>query len=277
MAGAIKFHKLTKNIGAEVSGIDLSQPVTDEIWKTFYQGLLEHEVVFFRDQDISAEQFKDFALRAGQPYIHPAYDHVDGHDEVCVLESTPENITKIEKWHHDMTFGKKPPLGSFLYAQIIPESGGDTMWSSMSAAYDALSDRMKSYLEGMEAYHSFRYGFKESLAEEGGEERLAEVVKANPPLTHPVIRTHPESGKKGIFVNELFTTHLKDVPEVESEAILQMLYKHIRREEFTCRFNWKKGSMAIWDNRITQHRPVNDYFPAHRKLWRVTILGDEPR
>ncbi|MDX1735649.1 MAG: TauD/TfdA family dioxygenase, partial [Halioglobus sp.] len=142
--------------------------------------------------------------------------------------------------------------------------------------YDGLSRPMQQYLDGLVAVHDFSWGFKESLAEPGGAERLADAVAANPPVRHPVIRTHPESGRKVIFVNSLFTTHIEDIPRAESDAVLDFLYRHIAKDEYTCRFQWRPHSIAIWDNRSTQHKPINDYFPAHRQLHRITIDGDIP-
>lgn len=175
-----------------------------------------------------------------------------------------------------MTFRKHPPMGAVLRSKIIPDRGGDTIWSCMSAAYQGLSSSMQSMLEGLIAVHDFRHGFKESLAEPGGHERLAKAIADNPPVEHPVIRVHPESGKKVIFVNSLFTTHIVGIPAKESEVILQFLHDHVTTPEYTCRFSWKPNSIAIWDNRSTQHKPVNDYFPAHRRLERITIDGDKP-
>ena len=148
------------------------------------------------------------------------------------------------------------------------------MWASMSAAYDGLSKGMQKFLSNLNAEHDFSYGFKESLAEPGGKERLAEAVKDNPPVQHPVIRVHPESKQKVIFVNALFTTHIVGLSAEESRAILEFLYEHIKTPEFTYRFSWDVDCIAIWDNRCTQHKPINDYFPAHRRLERIVIDGD---
>jgi taurine dioxygenase len=175
-----------------------------------------------------------------------------------------------------MTFRQHPPLGTVLKSEIIPPKGGDTQWASMTAAYNALSPSMAHFLESLTAVHDFSHGFKESLAEPGGRERLADAVAANPPVTHPVIRTHPETGRKVIFVNSLFTTHIVELQPKESNAVLAFLYKHVTTDEFTCRFQWRPHSIAIWDNRSTQHKPVNDYFPAHRRMERITIDGDKP-
>lgn len=157
-------------------------------------------------------------------------------------------------------------MGTVLKSVIVPPKGGDTLWSSMTAAYEGLSIQMQKFLEGLTAVHDFAYGFKESLAEPGGKQRLADAVAANPPVRHPVIRTHPETAKKLIFVNSLFTTHIEGLRPRESDALLSFLYEHIITAEYTCRFQWRPHSIAIWDNRSIQHKPINDYFPAQRRL-----------
>jgi taurine dioxygenase len=245
---------LSSALGAELSGVDLTTYMSSAVLQEIRQQLLEHEVIFFRDQDISPEQHRALAASFGPLQTHPAYDTVAGIPEITILESTAENPTKIEAWH----------------------TGGDTMWASMTAAYDALSPAMQQFLSTLNAEHDFSYGFKESLAEPGGRERLAQAVSDNPPVIHPVIRTHPETGKKVIFVNSLFTTRILELSREESQAVLNFLYGHITTPEFSCRFNWEPNSIAIWDNRSTQHKPVNDYFPAHRMLHRVVIDGDKP-
>jgi len=262
-------------IGGLVEGVDLCRPLDDDTLSNLQQALLQYEVLFFRDQPMQPEHHAALADRFGQPQLHEAYDHVTGYPQITILENDRERPSKIEMWHTDMTFRPCPPLGSILHGVIIPEKGGDTMFASMSAAYEGLSDRMQSMLSGLTAVHDFSYGFKESLAEPGGAERLADMVAANPPVEHPVIRTHPVSGKKCIYVNSLFTVKIKGMHERESRALLDYLYQHVTMPEFTCRFSWQPDSVAFWDNRITQHKPVNDYYPAHRKMQRITIDDGE--
>lgn len=263
-------------LGAEIRGIDLTKELGQEDFLRIRKLLNEYEVIFFRDQDISPANMKALALSFGPVQAHPAYDTVVGFPEITILESTAEKPTKIEAWHTDMTFSEHPPMATMLKSVIVPPKGGDTLWSSMTTAYNALSFHMQKFLDGLTAVHDFSWGFKESLAEPGGRERLADAVAANPPVRHPVIRTHPETGKKAIFVNSLFTTHIDGLRREESQAILRFLFQHVTTEEFTCRFNWSGNCLAIWDNRCTQHRPVNDYFPAHRRMERITIDGDKP-
>jgi taurine dioxygenase len=263
-------------LGAEILGIDLSQDMTADRASQIRKLLNEYEVIFFRDQDISPQHQKALALSFGPLQTHPAYATVENFPEISILESTAEKPTRIEAWHSDMTFRAHPPMGTVLKSEIIPPKGGDTLWSSMTAAYDGLSQPMQAFLGQLTAVHDFSHGFKESLAEPGGRERLADAIAANPPVRHPVIRVHPETGKKVIFVNSLFTTHIEGLRAAESDALLAYLFRHITVPEFTCRFQWRVNSIAIWDNRSTQHKPVNDYFPAHRRLHRITIDGDRP-
>ena len=263
-------------LGAEIQGLDLSRDLTPDSCLQLRKLLNQYEVIFFRDQDISPVRQRALALYFGPLQTHPAYATVDGFPEITILESSPNNPTKIEAWHSDMSFREHPPMGTVLKSVVVPAKGGDTLWSSMTAAYDGLSRPMQEFLAGLTGVHDFSHGFKESLAEPGGKERLAGAVAANPPVRHPVIRTHPETGRKVIFVNTLFTTHIEGLRPRESDALLHFLYQHIITVEYTCRFQWRPNSIAIWDNRSTQHKPVNDYFPAHRRLERITIDGDRP-
>lgn len=263
-------------LGAEIVGIDLSLELAGEDALRIRKLLNEYEVIFFRDQDISPARQHALAASFGPLQTHPAYDTVEGYPEITILESTAEKPTKIEAWHSDMTFREHPPMATVLKSVIVPARGGDTLWASMTAAYEGLSFHMQNFLERLTAVHDFAYGFRESLAEAGGTGRLADAVAANPPVKHPVIRTHPETGKKLIFVNVLFTTHIEGMRKKESDALLSFLYDHITTPEYSCRFSWQAHSIAIWDNRSTQHKPINDYFPAHRRLQRITIDGDKP-
>jgi taurine dioxygenase len=263
-------------IGAEIQGLDLSRELTLEDTQQLRKLLNTYEVIFFRDQDISPARQKSLAESFGPLQTHPAYETIEGFPEITILESTADKPSKIEAWHSDMTFREHPPMGTVLKSVVIPPKGGDTLWASMTAAYQGLSLQMQNFLEGLIAIHDFAHGFRESLAEPGGTERLSKALRENPPVRHPVIRTHPETGKKVIFVNSLFTTHIEGMRPAESRAILEFLYQHITTAEYTCRFSWQPNSIAIWDNRSTQHKPINDYFPAHRRMERITIDGDRP-
>ena len=272
----LEINPMAGALGAEIQGIDLSVELSEENALRIRKILNEYEVIFFRDQDIPPAMQKALALSFGPLQTHPAYDTVEGFPEITVLESTADKPTKIEAWHADMTFREHPPMATVLKSVIVPARGGDTLWSSMTSAYDGLSYHMQNFLNGLTAVHDFSHGFRESIAEEGGSERLADAIAANPPVKHPVIRTHPETGKKLIFVNSLFTTHIEGLRKKESETLLAFLFDHIATAEYSCRFQWRPHSIAIWDNRSTQHKPINDYFPAYRRLERITIDGDKP-
>lgn len=272
----MQIKRIAGALGAECHGINLSKPLSKDVQIEIKHLLNEHEVLFFRDQAIAPTQQRDLARIFGPLQTHPAYGTVDGLPEVMLLESTRERPSKIEVWHSDMTFRQHPPSVTVLHGIVIPEVGGDTLWASMTTAYDTLSSGMQNYLADLHAIHDFSQGFKESLAERGGRERLADAVGANPPVKHPVIQIHPESGKKVLFVNPLFTSHIDGLPALESAEILRFLYAHSTLTEHTCRFKWQADSMVIWDNRSTQHKPVNDFFPVTRQLHRVVSEGDAP-
>ncbi len=263
-------------LGAEVEGLDLRETLSDEQFSDLRQALVEHQVLFFRNQPIEPAHQQALAELFGPLQTHPAYATVEGHPAVTILESTPEKPTLIEKWHTDMTFRPHPPMGTMLRSRIVPSQGGDTLFASMTAAWEALSAPVQALLEGLTAVHSFEHGFRESLAQPGGRERLAQALADNPPVEHPVVRTHPESGRRLLFVNELFTTRISQLTAKESEYLLSFLFSHIKQPEFCCRFRWSEDAIAFWDNRSTQHKPVNDYFPAHRRMERITIDGDRP-
>lgn len=263
-------------LGGEVEGINLCESLDPSQLKMLNAALLEYEVLFFRNQLLEGSDHARLAEYFGPPQLHEAYPHLHGYPQITILENDKDNPSKIEMWHADMTFRPCPPMGSILHGIVIPESGGDTLFSSMSAAFDALSDGMQTFLSGLVAVHDFSFGFKESLDEPGGRERLSDMVRDNPPVEHPVVRTHPLSGKKSLFVNSLFTTHIKGMKPKESQMLLNFIFHHVTTAEFTCRFKWQVNSVAFWDNRITQHKPVNDYWPGHRKLQRITIDGDRP-
>ena len=269
---------LSGALGAIVHGINLDRSLEEREIEFLKTAINEFEVIFFRNQPIHPKSHVRFARYFGVPQLHEAYGNLDGYPEITILENNLANPSKIEAWHADMTFRSRPPSGSVLRGLIIPERGGDTMFASMSAAFEGLSDKMQSFLSGLVAVHDFSYGFKESLNEPGGRERLSHMIKKNPPVEHPVICAHPESGKKGIFVNSLFTLKIKGMKQKESSSLLKFIWEHLTLPEFTCRFKWEKNSIAFWDNRITQHKPVNDYWPAERLMHRVTIEdGCAPR
>jgi len=262
---------ITPNIGAEVLNVDLAN-LTDGLLAQLKKDLQDHFVLFFRDQVLTLEEFKNFGKRFGKLDIHPAAipPYAD-HPEVLVME-TDEKTTKVytEAWHTDSTASAEPPLGSILYMDIVPENGGgDTLFSTTCAAYDALSQTMKCYLEGMTALHD--------AGRLSGQPGIRADAERLPTCEHPVVRTHPVSGRKCLFVNRVYTSHIIGIPPAESDAILAFLYDHMEQPLFQCRFKWRPGSIAFWDNRCTLHRSIWDFYPQRRKGHRITICGDKPR
>jgi len=269
----ITVEPLSPVIGAEISGVDLAEPLGNQAFQEIHDALMAHQVIFFRDQDLTLEQHKDFGRRFGELHIHPAAPKPDGHPEILVIHADEKSQRVAGNgWHTDVSCDAEPPMGSILrLTEVPPSNGGDTMFASMYAAYDALSDRMKAYLDGMEAVHGSehvyrgRYGLNEKLRDD-----------AYPENTHPIVRTHPVTGRKGLYVNSGFTIRIKGLPRGESRAILDFLFHHIATPEFHCRFGWKPNSIAFWDNRCTQHHALWDYYPEVRHGYRVTVKGDRP-
>jgi taurine dioxygenase len=273
----LRLKKAAGAIGAFIEDVDLAGAgVLESVFGGIHSALMDHGVLFLRNQQVEPQVFQSLARRFGQVEAHPAYPVVPGAEDVQILESTAAAPSKIEAWHTDMTFRSAPPAITLLHGQVIPEYGGDTLWANTSAAFAALSEPMQQFLIELEAVHDFRHGFQESLAEPGGQERLQPAIDANPPINHPLVITHPESGKRALYVNALFTTRIVGLSADESRGILEFLYRHIVTDEFTVRLRWEEGTVAIWDNRMTQHKPINDFFPQHRKMHRVTIAGDRP-
>ena len=266
-----KIRKEDSALGATIDEIDLREPLQTKEVEFIKQSLAENEVIFFRDQEISPTQHKAFALNFGELQSHPVYPTVKGFPEITILENDEDNPSKIEEWHTDMTFRKIPPLGSILLGKIIPKEGGDTLFASLSTAFEGLPNDMKNSLKDMQAVHSFEYGFKESLEEPYGREKLKQALIDNPPVEHPVIRTHPVTGKRLIYVNSLFTSKINTLNDSESRELLSFLCEHIRKEEYQCRFRWKTNSIAFWDNRSVIHKPDNTYWPQLRRMERITI------
>lgn len=265
-------------IGAEIHGLDLSKPLGERTVAGIKQALLDHQVIFFRGQQLDPDSHMRLAGIFGElEPPHPIFPKIESHPQIAVLENDENRPPETNIWHTDVTWRDKPPLGSVLYGAEIPASGGDTMWASMTALYEALSPSMQKMLEGLRAVHSIAVFANSGNYETSQDaEKMMEVLKLYPPQSHPVIRTHPETGKKALFVNSTFTTHIEGLPLDESAAILKFLYEKVKTPEFQVRFKWEKGSVAIWDNRATQHYAVADYYPQYRRMHRITINGDVP-
>lgn len=274
----VNFTALGPYIGAQVSDVDLSRPLSDAQFEQLYHGLLRHQVLFLRDQRITPEQQRALAIRFGDLHIHPVYPHAEGVEEIIVLDTHQDNPPDNDNWHTDVTFIQTPPAIAILASKLLPESGGDTLWTSGIAAYEALSEPFKQLLSGLQAEHDFKKSFQEYKYRKTEEEhqRWQQAVAKHPPVQHPVIRNHPVSGRKALFVNEGFTTRLLGVSEKESEALLGYLFAHATKPEFQVRWRWQPNDVAIWDNRVTQHYANADYYPARRVMHRATVLGDVP-
>jgi taurine dioxygenase len=269
---------LTPTIGAVISGVDLAQRLDDEELAQIHAALLSHQVIFFEDQHISPVQHRDFAARFGALHTHPLYPGVPEAPELFILDNHADNPTDNDSWHTDVTFIETPPMASILYARHLPPTGGDTIWSNMKAAYEALSPAFREFLSGLDAVHDFARGFPQRgiVAKGAGADRHAKALEEHPPVLHPVVRTHPETGEDGLFVNFGFTERIKGLRRKESDAILGMLFEHIQKPEFLVRWRWTDNAVAFWDNRVTQHYAVNDYLPHRRIMNRATVLGDRP-
>lgn len=277
-SNVLAIQALSPAIGAVLSGVNLAEPASDSLIGDIRQALLKHQVIFFEGQDLSPSQQAAFARRFGDLHVHPLYDHTEGDPAIMVIDNHVDNPTDNNYWHTDVTFIDTPPMGSILHARQLPPTGGDTMWSSMTAAYQALSAPMRRFLEGLEAVHDFAYAFTpDGLAgSQAGREQYEKAVAANPPVLHPVVRTHPETGEPCLFVNSVFTRRIKGLRGEESKALMAFLNAHIQKPEFVVRWRWTPGAVAFWDNRNTQHRAVDDFLPHRRVMHRATILGDKP-
>jgi taurine dioxygenase len=270
-------------LGAEIEGVDLSQPFDDATLAAIRQALLDHLVIFFRGQKLTPETHKALGRRFGTLNIHPQYEPLPGHPEILPVVKEPSMPTNIGgAWHSDLTFLEAPPLGSLLYALEVPEVGGDTMFANQYLAYEALSDGMKAALAGLRAVHSGR-GKSEKASATSRNATRSTKIKADaiggpvPEAVHPVVRTHPETGRKLLFINRPFVIRFEGMTEEESRPLIHFLADHAVRPEFTCRFRWTAGALAFWDNRSTQHFALNDYPNDRRVMHRVTVDGDRPR
>ena len=267
---------ITPTIGAEIQGLDLRQHIdaTAKAWVA--EQLVQHKVIFFRDQQISAQQHLEFARQFGQLETHPV-NPKDGFPELLVLHNDsdrPPADTAI--WHSDVTWRPQPSLGSILIARKVPEVGGDTLFANMEAAYAGLDDSIKAQIDGCNAIHRFE-PMRRYLLESGADaEQLAKFEKKYPDVTHPIVRTHPVTGRKSIYVNALFTVGIEGMTDAQAQPLLDKLFATATRPEYQCRFQWRESSIAFWDNRAAQHYATADYYPHERLMERATIEGDTP-
>jgi alpha-ketoglutarate-dependent taurine dioxygenase len=269
----IEVRPLSPVIGAEILGLDLSRPLGDEVVAQVRAALCKHLVIFFLDQDLDPEQQAAFASQFGEVTpAHPVIPSIPDHPKVLSIDGRED---RASWWHTDVTFLPTPPLGSILHMRTLPEVGGDTMWVSLQAAYDALAEPVREMCDKLVAWHHDPW-FAADVDARGGYEWDGTWREKLYPAAHPLVRTHPETGRNGLFVNSQFTKFIEGMSTLESECLLTMLYRHCQRPEFSCRFRWKPGAVAFWDNRATLHYALDDYGDALRIAHRVTLRGDLP-
>jgi taurine dioxygenase len=260
-------------IGAEIAGLDLSRPLGDAVIAEVRRALNTHHVIFFRDQDLTPDRQADFARQFGVVTEgHPVISAIDENPEVLAIDGRED---RASWWHTDVTFLQAPAFGSILYMLTAPEIGGDTTWASLQDAYDRLAEPVRAMCDTLIAIH-FDPWFAADVDARGGYEWQGVHHEKLLPALHPVVRTHPENGRNGLFVNPQFTQTILGLSKNESSAILEMLYRHCQQPELTCRFRWRPGSVAFWDNRATLHYALDDYGDAPRVAHRVTLEGDVP-
>lgn len=275
----INVQQVAGAVGAEIGGVDLSESLDDEVIAEIRAALNAHGVIFFRDQRLDTERHKALARRFGEIFIHPNFKGLGADPEVVVIRREPGDTAVVgEEWHADTTMCAAPPMGAILYGVEVPEWGGDTLFASQGAAYEALSPAMQRLLEGLRAVHSDR---RVAGPQAGMNSRRATKVREDNDWRetislHPVVRTHPETGRRMLFVNHSYTVGFEGMTEAESAPLLQFLLAHGHRPEFTCRFRWRTGSVAFWDNRAVKHIALNDTGPQRRVMRRVQIAGDVP-
>ncbi len=262
------------NLGAEIRGVSLADGVSSEQFDEIRQAFLDHQVLFFKDQqEIPAQRHIDFGKMFGELHAHPAAPTMAGHPEIFEIHATKDSkIANGEFWHSDVSCDEKPPLGTMLQLHVLPPSGGDTMFSDMYGAYETLSSPIRKMLDGLTATHASQHVYPGRYSDRG--QKDSDI--ACPSSVHPVVRTHPDTKRKALFVNRTFTTRINELSEHESRVLLEMLYDHAEHVDFQIRHRWSKNDMAFWDNRCCMHRAIWDYWPEERKGRRVTIQGDRP-
>ena len=278
MGADIQVRKIAGALGAEVSGVDLSRGMDEATRQAVRQALLDHLVIFFRDQDLSPDQFLAFARAMGRPVEYPFVKGLAGHPEIIeVLKREHETVNFGGIWHSDTTYLEEPPMGSILLAREVPPYGGDTLFANQYLAYETLSPGMRRMLDGLVGISTSAKADVSKTREDRLKDNAAPDARQSYEAEHPAVRTHPETGRKALYVNVAHTARFKDMTEAESQPLLRFLHEHQVRPEFTCRFAWQRHSIAFWDNRAAQHNPINDYHGHRRLMHRITLAGDRPR
>jgi taurine dioxygenase len=274
MSQSLKIRRLAGALGAEIAGVDLSKPLSDATVAEIRRAFVEHQVIFFRDQDLTPAQQAAFGARFGPLNVHPFVAGMAGQPEVMeIIKEPSDRVNFGGGWHSDMSFLERPSIGSILYAVEIPEFGGDTLFASQAAAFEALSPGLQKTLEGLNAVHSAsrEYSSQGHSAQKRGSMKVAEADGYVGEFVHPMVLVHPETGRKALYVNPAFTLRIEGWKTRESKALLDFLFEHSRYEAFTCRFAWREGSVAFWDNRSVWHFALNDYPGQRRHMRRVTV------
>lgn len=275
---SITVSRMTPALGAVIDGVPLANELPQSTIDRLSDLLVEHHILFFRRQRLTPQQQVSFARRFGELHVHPIYPVLPELPEIMVIDTHSNFLPDNDNWHTDVTFTQTPPLAGILAAKQLPSTGGDTLWSSNLAAYEALTEPIKRLLDGLTAEHSVVKSFPPGRwgADPAFKERYDRAVAKHPPVNHPVVRTHPVSGRKALFVNEGFTMRINELSVRESETLLSFLFAHAGRPEFIIRWQWQVDDLAFWDNRITQHYAVADYLPERRIMHRATVNGDRP-
>jgi len=273
-SSGIKIQKYSPNLGAIITGVDLSKEINEDQFKDIHKAFLDNQVLFFQNQnEILPEIHLKLGKLFGELHVHPAAPSMSGYPEIFEIHAHKNSkVANGEFWHSDVSCDIEPPLGTMLQLHILPETGGDTMFSDMYSAYNELSDKYKSLLDGLIAIHESEHLYSGRYEDRGVNRDNIKTPVAN----HPLIRTHPVTGKKAIYVNRTFTTGIEGMNKNESSSILEFLFEHCEHVNFQIRYRWNKNDMAFWDNRCTMHRAIWDYWPNERKGRRVTIKGDKP-
>lgn len=267
MPAPLEVVRLAGSLGAEVRCADLADLPAEHV-ESIHRAFLEHHVLAFRDQKLDPDQLVAFGRRLGTLFVHPIVPHIPGHPEVIEIRNRGKRHTITEVWHSDVTFDPRPPMASALYALEVPEAGGDTLFANQHLAYERLSPGLKHLLDGLRAVHSGRglgavVGKGEAWRNQG--------------QLHPVVRTHPETGRRALFVNRGFTVAFEDMTPAESRPLLELLFERATTPDLTCRHRWRPGDLVMWDNRSVQHYAIHDHGDAPRVLHRITVEGDAPR
>ncbi|MDG2332936.1 MAG: TauD/TfdA family dioxygenase [Myxococcota bacterium] len=268
----IRVEPVSPTVGAELSGFRMSGEIPPEQLAEIRQALLDWKVIFLRDQEVEVSEHVAFGRLFGELEVHPFARHMDGYPEVLTIHHNAKTRAGQNNWHSDVTWREEPSLGSILRARIIPPVGGDTLFCDMNAAYEHLDAETREQIDSLFAIHRFDRVFGTNLSDE----KRAKMLEEYPPSRHPVVRTHPETGLRSLYVNSAFVSHIDGMAEDESRRLLERLYRQASVPEFQARLRWRTDTVAFWDNRAVQHYAAFDYHPEERRVERVTIVGDRP-